>query len=100
MNKQQRLLLILFVVIVVVLLGAIIGINLARRTPTQDTPTQLPTEMPTPEVTDPLAGLSEEEIAALAMQEEHGEDYVSTFDDDVDLPDITADPNATPEPID
>lgn len=103
MNREQRLLLIIFAVIVVILLGAIIGINVFRKgggTGTEDG-TIIPTAEPTAEVPDQLAGLTEDEIAAMAMQEEEGDDdFISAFDDTLDLLDHTANPNATEEPID
>lgn len=104
MNKQQRLLIFVLIAVAVILLAAIIGINLARR-PTvpaaDDLPAATEALAATAEPDDsPIAGLTEEEIAEMAMQEEHESDYVSSFDDDANLDETYTDPNATEEPID
>lgn len=102
MNKQQRLLLIIFVVVAVALIVAIVLVNVSGRNAALPDSAILPTEpVATEPIDDPLAGMTEEEIAAMAMQEEnHEEDYVGGFDDPESLPDITLDPSQTPEPID
>lgn len=96
MNQQQRLLLIIFIVVVAVLVVAIVGVNLSRRSAVPDILVEVTAE-PTTALPE-LEGKSEEEIGAMALEEESGDDYVSAFDDPglVDTPD----PNTTAEPID
>lgn len=96
MNQQQRYLLIIFIVVVAVLVVAIIGVNLSRRDAAPD-PQLEPSPAPTAEVSL-LDGKTEEEIGAMALEEEEN-DFVGAFDD-VPLEDATLEPGATEEPID
>lgn len=96
MNKQQRLLLIIFIAVVVVLVAAIVGVNLSRRSAVPD-PVFQQTAEPTAAL-PALSGKTEEEMAAMALEEESGDDYVSAFDDEPIAE--TLDPDATAEPID
>ncbi len=99
MNRNLIILLVVLVVLLVATISAIFLLKPSSPEVPLPSPSPAVTDIPSynpegvdPNADDPLAGLTEEEIAALAMGEEEQQDFGSGFEDVVD--------GSTPIPID
>ncbi len=99
MNRNLIILLVVLVVLLVATVSAIFLLKPSSPEVPLPSPSPMVTDIPSydpdgidPNADDPLAGLTEEEIAALAMGEEDQQDFGSGFEDVAD--------GAMPAPID